>query len=222
MPVHPDDPAPHGSFVSSMKTPLLMAVAHGHADIVSLLLEADADANRSSADGDVPLHVAMRRGRGTIARMLLNAQADVNQTDHSGSEPLCFGATSDDVDLLRMLVQKKANVNMCNPCGSSAFTIAAAHGWLASTAFFLLECRIDVDCVDNEDADGRTSLMRAILGTGGPDRLAIVKVLIEFRADIDKMDTDGETSLSMAVEREFWNIKSLLIEAGAKLRHSMR
>jgi ankyrin repeat protein len=42
-------------------TPLVRAVANGHAEAAALLLHFDADVNaRRRVDGDTPLHIAVR------------------------------------------------------------------------------------------------------------------------------------------------------------------
>ena len=66
-----------------------MAIVKSHRDVVALLLDRGADANRADHDGAGPLLLAIGRGRGAIARLLLAAGADIHQTHPgTGATPL--------------------------------------------------------------------------------------------------------------------------------------
>eukprot|EP00438_Fugacium_kawagutii_P029372 Skav202090 [mRNA] locus=scaffold513:183893:184531:+ [translate_table: standard] len=193
--------------------------------IARLLITCGADVNKPDFNGRTSLMLAQHdffadgKDRLAMCQVLLEARASVHEVDRWGWSPLHWAAETDDVDMVRILIQNRADANLCQREGGykSPLCVAATEGQLDNVRFLLEECNVNVN---HADADGRTSLMRAILGSRGSDTFAVVKVLIEYRADMDKMDTDGENSLSMAVDREFCDIKSLLIEAGAKLRHS--
>lgn len=70
-------------------TPLLHAVRQGHADMVTLLLDAGADINQASAgDRTSPLLMASINGQFDIVLSLLNRGADPNQYSDAGTSPL--------------------------------------------------------------------------------------------------------------------------------------
>lgn len=70
-------------------TPLLHAVRQGHADMVTLLLDAGADINQASAgDRTSPLLMASINGQFDIVLTLLDRGADPDQYSDAGTSPL--------------------------------------------------------------------------------------------------------------------------------------
>lgn len=60
------------------RRPLQTACEGGHTQIVSMLLEKGANANRFGGYYDYALHTACIRGHGSVVGMLLDHGADVN------------------------------------------------------------------------------------------------------------------------------------------------
>jgi ankyrin repeat protein len=58
--------------------PLHLASQEGYDDIVQLLLDHGADANREDSHGSTPLHLASQEGHDHIVRLLLNHVVDAN------------------------------------------------------------------------------------------------------------------------------------------------
>ena len=69
-------------------TALHLAAAHGHREIVNLLLKHKADLNAVNEHGNTPLHYACFCGYQNIAEDLINAGALVNITNKYGDLPL--------------------------------------------------------------------------------------------------------------------------------------
>ncbi len=69
---------------NSGSTALCTAVFLGHAKIVELLIQAEADVNLPNRDRATPLHVAVFMGRVDEAALLLDAGADVTARDGGG------------------------------------------------------------------------------------------------------------------------------------------
>ena len=83
-------------------TPLHLATASGHKDMIELLLADNADVKAKDDYGWTPLHFAAFSGRQNIVELLHNA--DVNRRDGSGDTPLMREAQADykaKVELLR-------------------------------------------------------------------------------------------------------------------------
>ena len=62
---------------SSGFTPLLLAAWHGHADVVSALLDASCDVNRRLPDGTGAIYLAARNGHAEAVDILLQAGVEV-------------------------------------------------------------------------------------------------------------------------------------------------
>ncbi len=87
-PLSVDGPAVSGTAKGGM-TPLHFAARDGHAQAVTLLLDAGADINRKSADGNTPLLVALVNGQFDIAMQFIEKGAKVNLAgDGYGITPL--------------------------------------------------------------------------------------------------------------------------------------
>jgi len=77
-----DDADPEG------RTPLHLAVAHGHARVLSALLDAKANVEATDAKGNTPLHYAAGYGRGAEVSMLLEAGANRDARNATGKTAL--------------------------------------------------------------------------------------------------------------------------------------
>lgn len=77
-------------------TPLHLATAHGHRDIVNLLLKNKCDINFVNEHGNTPLHYACFWGYSAIAEDLVNNGAYVSVANKYGEIPLdkCSGAVA--------------------------------------------------------------------------------------------------------------------------------
>ncbi len=101
----------HGADVN--KTCQGCATALGDAtdpEMTVLLLQAGADPNRSTAQGDTPLMNAARSQRVKQAQLLLDAGADPNVYTNYGATPLMYTACNGNMELARMLIAKGARV----------------------------------------------------------------------------------------------------------------
>ena len=88
----------------------------------------------------------------------------------------------------------------------------------------LLECvdqRIQLGDNINEFINGSTHLHSAVLGRFndvlGPRYESVVKLLVQNSADIDKLDSDGETPLHKAVKLQLVEIVRVLVLLGANV-----
>jgi len=77
-----------GRLAQGGRSPLHVAVTHGHDHVVKALLGAGADPDRPAAGGLTPLHQAARRGDLSAVRHLLAAGAAVDALHDHGLRPL--------------------------------------------------------------------------------------------------------------------------------------
>eukprot|EP00913_Durusdinium_trenchii_P025315 g23765.t1 len=108
-------------------TALCLAVHEGHKELVSLLLQADADENCCMGDGITPLHLACREGHEEVVQLLLEHRADVHRPMANGLTPLGACALCNQVAVAELLVEHGAD--SFEPSGESdALTVALERG----------------------------------------------------------------------------------------------
>lgn len=156
-------------------TPLHLAVADGRADVVRVLVEAGADLTARTEHGRTPLHVALEAAPDLVAQL------------RTAGAPLdaCAAAYLDDVDQLTRELDAGAALS---DSGTGVDLLSwAAKGGAVRTARLLLE--------RGADADGG-----ALHAAAGRGRLALVRVLVDAGADVDRRDPDtGRAPLHEAV-----------------------
>lgn len=92
------------------KKPLHSAIVRGCADIVSLLLQAGADANERTEDygNSTPLHLAIWGEQNPIAKQLLDAGAEPDVIVTHMDTPLGYAARRGNEEAVRMLLEAGA------------------------------------------------------------------------------------------------------------------
>lgn len=175
-------------------TPLRAAAAHGHHEIVGILLAHGADPNsgrmRSSIIKDAidgSRHYPGPNSERTIA-LLLEAGA----VPRSEEEPLITGAVTYRVSpsILRLLLAHGESADERRADGAPAIVLAARRDDAAAVDV-LAAHGADIDLPDQH---GRTALMRA--AERGHE--SVVNVLLLYGADRDRQAPDGATAMALA------------------------
>jgi ankyrin repeat protein len=69
-------------------TPLHLAAAHCHTNVIALLLKKGASVNKKGRGGATPLHLAAQEGCVDAVTLLLAGRAKINARDDAGRTPL--------------------------------------------------------------------------------------------------------------------------------------
>lgn len=181
---------------SNLGSPLTGAALQGHADIIKILLLAEADVNNGGWNADSPLWAASEHNRPKIVAMLLNAHANPDG-DNSG-DPLWISSYRGYNDIVRQLLTAGANPNL-----QDCLNVAVRHSPTDTATRLLLEAGAVVDLPDRW---GMTSLHSAAIR----GRTARVKLLLEYGADRKIKDNSGKTAESYALEQDYPAIVKLL------------
>jgi ankyrin repeat protein len=181
-------------------TALTYAAWLGNAEIVKLLLDADADLSEGVFTA---LNVAALAGRTEIVRILLDAGADVNATDMSSWPALMSAAMEGHNDIVKLLIESGADVNEGND-DRTALMESACRGH-AETVRLLIDARADVNAIDR-DAVTATALM----GAACFGRTAVVKILLNAGADSSVRNMYGDTALTLAIKEKNRDIEYML------------
>jgi ankyrin len=176
-------------------TPLSLAVENGSAAIVSLLLDAGADARGSLPQGETVLMTAARAGNPQVVGALLARGADVHaKEDQLGETALMWAAARNHPDVVRLLVAAGAQVNgRSNPLQydrdrfglEGVLTILPRGNWTP----LMYAAR-----------EGAVEATRALADSG---------------ADLNLIDPEGTTALVRAIVNFHYDVAGVLLEKGA-------
>jgi ankyrin repeat protein len=135
-------------------TPLNIALANGHLEIVKLLLEKGAYVNLKDKDGNTPLHVASINGQVQMVKLLIEKGADVNVKCTDNMAPLHIAISSVQEEIVKLLLKAGADVNATCNDGWTALHSAACDGHL-QLMILLIEHGADIYAINS---DGTTPM----------------------------------------------------------------
>jgi len=198
------------------QTPLQVAVDLDLLAAVELLLNSGADVHAKDAQGitfQTPLYMAAQRGASKIVDLLLKHGADIRKADRHGDTPLFAATRAGHVDTVRRLLANDPPpdvVNRANLRGWTALYAAATQE--AAIAQMLLKAGASPHSRTYEA--GTTPLARAAFDDS---RIEVVRHLLDFGAEPDEPDKEGETAVHRAAIGGSVEIMKLFISAKANL-----
>ena len=153
-------------------TVLFEASWGGHMKVVSLLIDAGADIDKTDYQGWTALHIASLKGHKCVAQLLIDRGADINMTDIFGQTALHVAACWGRKSMVEFLLERGSRIDTYDTKGWTPLTEAVIQG-KTSMVKMLLE----------KGARPKTSnenfLERVALNNGNMD---IMKLLRQFRA----------------------------------------
>ncbi|XP_058841817.1 ankyrin repeat domain-containing protein 26-like isoform X2 [Acipenser ruthenus] len=192
------------------RTPLHLACAHGHVDVVHFLTESKAKLNLCDNDNRSPLMKAVQCQQEHCAVTLLEHDADPNLVDINGNTALHLAALIPAISMAIQLLDHDARINATNKEGCTPLILAATENHQEMVEYLLKE-GADVDA---KDKSKRTSLM--IAASNG--QISLVRLLLRYDADISIKDDNGWTADDYAVMNGHHACSHLIIEHGTKKR----
>jgi ankyrin repeat protein len=180
---------------------LFRAAHDGNADAIRRLVDGGAPVTIRDGNQRTPVHVAAFASQDDALRALAAAGADMNALDGQAYDAVTIAAVADDPDLMSLAIDLGNRADLVtSPYGGTAL-IAAAHLGHVEVVRRLIAAGAPLDHVNNL---GWTALIEAvILGDGGPDHQAVVRLLVEAGADRSIADRDGMTPLQHAEARGY-------------------
>lgn len=185
-------------------------------EIVELLLDHGADANKTDSSGVPPLVFALNqdngrlRGIAEIVELLLEHGADVNAASPRGATPLCCAAELGSAGLVNSLLSAGANPNSPGVDGWAPLHAAlSVAGDDVSVAASLIDAGADVNFV-NERQDRSLLHVAAKMG-----KVNFVNLLIDSGVDIAWKADGVNTALYQAVFDQQDAVAQTLLEHGA-------
>lgn len=178
-------------------TPLLLAATSGDAPTTKALMEAGADVNATLGNGQSVLMLAARSGNPQVVKLLIDRGADVNAREQAmGESPLMWAAAEDHADVIGVLSAAHADLNG----RSRVMTFSQPKFGDGRSARFTVLPR-----------GGWTALMYA----ARQNAPAAVRALAAAGADLNAVDPDGTTALTLAIINAHYDLAALLLESGA-------
>ncbi|CAH8475125.1 unnamed protein product [Heterobilharzia americana] len=208
-------------------TPLHFAAGYGRRDVVSLLLDNNADVSARDEGGLIPLHNACSFGHVEVVHLLLSAGSDPNAEDCWNYTPLHEAAIKGKVEVCILLLQAKANPQARNLDGKTPVDLAEGSARLALLGEYRKDELLEAARSGNEEklislltpqnvnchaGDGRKSTPLHL--AAGYNRTKIVKILLKHGADVIAKDKGGLIPLHNACSYGHLDVCELLIGAG--------
>ncbi|XP_039610088.1 POTE ankyrin domain family member B-like [Polypterus senegalus] len=192
------------------RTPLHIAAAEGHVDVVRLLAEHKADLDLWDDHGETPLLTAIARQKRECVFVLLDLGADPGIVNHHGDSVMHHAAMMADIPLVERLIEYYKVINNISFQNKDHFTplhlaVARNHD---ETAEFLLEMGA------NENAQSlckRTPMMLA--ATYGYPKM--VRLLLQYNVDLSLKDSEGHTATELATLHGNYDCAYLLTQCAS-------
>jgi hypothetical protein len=113
----------------NQKSPLMLASANGHVDVVRYLLDHGAEVNKKESDGETALSLALELSPNLdVVEVLMQSGADIDARDSLGRTPLMRATFANDSDRALYIISKGADVTIKSDEGETALGNAMKRG----------------------------------------------------------------------------------------------
>lgn len=195
------------NYRKGLETPLIVASAKDHVEVVRILLNAHAQVDLENMEGITALHAASRNGSEEVIVVLLSAGADPNRVENDGWTSVHMASRYGHAAVLAELIKAGGDISK-RARGITPLLYAATYGHL-SVVRLLLERGAQ------GDAESIPDMYTALTVAAINDRGAVLLALIDAGADVDHVDGNGYTPLHWAAFAGNQEIIELLVESGA-------
>lgn len=192
-------------------TALHLAAYSGHLKSVKVLVNLGANIEDPSANGSTPLRLAVGRGNVLVTKFLLEKGADPNTKCKEAKTPLYDAVTRGQLHIAKLLLHHGANVTLPTVDGETPIHHAVVIGNAK-----MLELLVSA----NPEALNHANVMAIeppLVTACKVQRAALVKVLLNMKADPNVCNKDGMTPLAVASSLENLEIMELLIKNNADM-----
>uniref|UniRef100_A0A667YIT4 Si:ch211-272n13.3 n=1 Tax=Myripristis murdjan TaxID=586833 RepID=A0A667YIT4_9TELE len=186
------------------RTPLHIACASGHAEVVQFLVESKAKLNLCDNQNRSALMKAVQGQHEPCVSLLLENHAEPNLVDINENTALHLAANIPAISTAMLLLEHEANINAKNKEGFTPLTVAVRENHVEMAEFLLSE---GAD-VNSTDQGQRSPLM--IAADNG--HINILQLLLQFDADTTLKDTKGWSCEDYAMMKGQHACSHLIIE----------
>jgi uncharacterized protein len=202
------------SNVRGADAPLADAAERSDWATVRALLDQDANANQSQADGTTALHWAAQLNDLDTVKLLVNAKAGVKAANRYGVAPLSLACANGNEAIVELLLEAGADPNTKLLGDETALMTAARTGKVGPVRQLLARGANP----SAKERRGQTALMWAA-AEGHSD---VVTLLLQAGADFREASPSGFTPLFFAVRAGHTEAVRVLLKAGADVNEAMQ
>jgi hypothetical protein len=185
--------------------PLYYAAWRGFYGLVERLIKDSQQVNEWGGYYGTPLHASVVGGHMEVSQLLFTHGADINSRCADNYTPLHHASITGHLRIVKWLLDHGADVSPKEKRGSTPLHFAVDGGHL-DVCRVLLKCNADVD---SRKDDGSTPLHQAST-RGEEGSTAIVRLLLDYGADVRVRDREGTTASAVARGSERDQIVQLL------------
>jgi ankyrin repeat protein len=210
-------------------TALHWAAHWGDLETVDALLKAGANVTALNRYGATPLSEGVRIGSEELVNKLLQTGADPNTLVTSQAETVLMKASRDgNLGAVKALLEHGAEVNAKeNFRGQTAVMWAAAEGHAAIVSLLAAHgADLNLRSYDRDTTGPKMEAgtpaapiarggLTALLFAARQGEIETVKALLDAKADINAVDSDGNNALVLAILNTHYDLTQLLIDRGA-------
>jgi ankyrin repeat protein len=146
-----------------------------------------------------------------IARAILEHGVDVKAQNRRNRTPLHYARGE---EVARLLLKHGADANALDIKGRTPLHLLSENGFEGAVRV-LLEHGVGANTRDANDATPLHLASRPMYGRGRPD---VIRLLLQYSADIHARDGEGQTPFMRATTKGDHDIMQLLLEHGAEDR----
>ncbi|XP_068783832.1 POTE ankyrin domain family member B-like [Struthio camelus] len=168
------------------QTPLHLACANGHSEVVTYLIENKCKLNPCDGFKRSPLMKAVQCQQEQCVAILLAHGADHSLADANGNTALHLAARAPNTSLAGQLLEHNAHIEAQNKMGYTPLSLAVSEHHKEMVEF-LLQKGADVHA---RDPGERTPLMLA----ASAGDMSVIEVLLQYGADLSQKDSLGWTA----------------------------
>ena len=231
-------------------TPLFIAAQKGNADIVSLLLDSEADTSLNTFEScRQPIHQAAQEGHLKVVDLLVSKEADVSAEEKDGATPLWLAAQDGHSSIVSFLLERGAKADTsAKDSGRRPIHQAVQGGhlkviemlaskevsidepaynsvtalWLASQNGYISIVSFLLERGAKVDTSSKDPGRRPIHQAAQGGHLKVIEMLASKEVSIDEPAYNGVTALWLAAQNGHISIVSFLLERGAKVDTSSK
>lgn len=135
--------------------------------------------------------VAVEHNQKEMLKFLIAQKADVDYQDDRGFSPLMV---VEDTDIAKILIEAKADVNLTNVDNATALSNSTGLGYVKITQL-LLEAKANPNIIGTEIYEFPLAI------SSFRNYTEIVNKLLEFKADVNLQDSNGNTALMLNAQK---------------------